>query len=141
MERSKRYEHSLAVIIADIENLKSYNEARGQEAGDKVLLLVADSIRSQMRRSDVACRYSDDEFAAILMHVDSARAQIVVKRMGKSLTKKLKDLNDPATADLSLSAGLASFPDDANTADDLVRLADISLYSSKLGDPKAAQKV
>jgi diguanylate cyclase (GGDEF)-like protein/PAS domain S-box-containing protein len=141
MERAKRYDHSLTVIIADIENLKSYNEARGQEAGDKVLLLVADSVRSQMRRSDIACRYSDDEFAAILMHADSARAQIVIERMAKSLAKKLKELNDPATADLSLSAGLASFPDDATTADDLVRLADISLYSSKLGEPKAAQKV
>jgi len=141
VERAKRYEHGLAVIIADIENLKSYNEARGQEAGDKVLLLVADSVRSQMRRSDLACRYSDDEFAAILMHADSARSQIVIERMAKSLTNKLKGLNDPATADLSLSAGLASYPDDATTADDLVRLADISLYSSKLGEPKAAQKV
>ena len=141
IERAKRYEHGLAVIIADIDNLKSYSEARGQEAGDKVLLLVADSIRSQMRHSDIACRYSDDEFAAILMHVDPTRAQIVVERIGKSLAKKLKELNDPATADLSLSAGLASYPDDATTADDLVRLADISLYSSKLENPKAAQKV
>jgi diguanylate cyclase (GGDEF)-like protein len=94
-----------------------------------------------MRHSDIACRYSDDEFAAILMHVDPTRAQIVVERIGKSLAKKLKELNDPATADLSLSAGLASYPDDATTADDLVRLADISLYSSKLENPKAAQKV
>jgi len=141
IERAKRYELSLAVIIADIDNLKGYNDARGEAAGDKVLLLVADAVRSQMRRSDVACRYSGDEFAAILMHTDSARSQIVIERMGKSLASKLKELNDPATADLSLSAGLASYPDDATTADDLVRLADISLYSSKLGKPKAAQKV
>jgi len=141
IERAKRYELSLAVIIADIDNLKSYNDARGEAAGDKVLLLVADAVRSQMRRSDVACRYSGDEFAAILMHTDSARSQIVIERIGKSLAHKLKELNDPATADLSLSAGLASYPDDATTADDLVRLADISLYSSKLGKPKAAQKV
>ena len=61
--------------------------------------------------------------------------------MGKSLDKKLKELNDPATAQLSLSAGVASYPDDATTTDDLVRLADISLYSSKLSDPRAAHKV
>jgi diguanylate cyclase (GGDEF)-like protein/PAS domain S-box-containing protein len=141
IERAKRYEHTLTVMIADIDNLKSYNDARGQAAGDKVLLVVADSIRSQMRRSDLACRYSSDEFAAILMHADSPRARTIVERMAKSLTSKLKELNDPATADLSLSAGLASYPDDATTADDLVRLADISLYSSKLADTKAAQKV
>ena len=141
IERAKRYEHGLAVMIADIDNFKTYNDTQGQAAGDKVLSLAADSIRSQMRRSDIACRYSGDEFAAILMHADSTRAQAILKRMGKSLTSKLKELNDPATADLSLSAGLACYPDDATTADDLVRLADISLYSAKLGGPKTAQRV
>ena len=141
IERAKRYQHGLAVVIADIDNFKSYNDAQGQAAGDKVLCLAADSIRSQMRRSDIACRYSGDEFAAILMHADSTRAQVILKRMGKSLASKLKELKDPATADLSLSAGVACYPDDATTTDDLVRLADISLYSSKLSDSKAAQKV
>jgi diguanylate cyclase (GGDEF)-like protein/PAS domain S-box-containing protein len=141
IERAKRYEHGFAVVIADIDNFKSYKDAQGQAAGDKVFLLAADSIRSKMRRSDVACRYSDDEFAAILMHTDSTKARTVLERMGKSLASKLKELNDPATADLSLSAGLACYPDDATTADDLVRLADISLYSSKLGEPEVAQTV
>jgi diguanylate cyclase (GGDEF)-like protein/PAS domain S-box-containing protein len=141
IERAKRYEHGLAVMIADIDNFKSYNDARGQAAGDKVLCLAADSIRSQMRRSDIACRYSGDEFAAILMHTDSARAQTILERIGKSLASKLKGLKEPATADLNLSAGLACYPDDATTADDLVRLADISLYSVKLDGSKAAQKV
>jgi diguanylate cyclase (GGDEF)-like protein/PAS domain S-box-containing protein len=141
IERAKRYDHGFVVMIADIDNFKSYNDAQGQAAGDKILRLAADSIRSQMRRSDIACRYSGDEFAAILMHVDSTRAQIVLGRMGKSMANKLKELNDPATSDLNLSAGLACYPDDATTADDLVRLADISLYSAKLGNSKAAQTV
>lgn len=141
IERAKRYDHALVVMIADIDNFKSYNDAQGQAAGDKILRLAADSIRSQMRRSDIACRYSGDEFAAILMHADSARAQIILQRIGKSMANKLKELNDPATAALSLSAGLACYPDDATTADDLVRLADISLYRAKLADSKAAQTV
>lgn len=141
IERAKRYEHGLAVMIADIDNFKSYNDAQGQAAGDKVLCLAADSIRSQMRRSDIACRYSGDEFGAILMHADSARAQTILERIGKSLASKLKGLKEPATADLNLSAGLACYPDDATTADDLLRLADISLYSAKLNGSKAAQKV
>ncbi len=141
IERAKRYEHGVVVMIADIDNFKSYNDARGQAAGDKVLCLAADSIRSQMRRSDIACRYSGDEFAAILMHTDSNKAQIILERIGKSLASKLKELKDPATADLSLSAGLACYPDDATTTDDLVRLADISLYSAKLDGSKATQTV
>jgi len=141
IERAKRYEHGVVIMIADIDNFKSYNDARGQKAGDKVLCLAADSIRSQMRRSDIACRYSGDEFAAILMHTDLTRAQIILERMGKSLASKLKELKDTATADLSLSAGLACYPDDATTADDLVKLADISLYSAKLNGSKTAQTV
>jgi diguanylate cyclase (GGDEF)-like protein len=141
IERAKRYEHGFAVVIADIDNFKTYKDAQGQAAGDNILLIVADSIRSRLRRSDVACRYSDDEFAAILMHADSTKARTVLERIGKALANKLKELNDPTTADLSLSAGLACYPDDATTADDLVRLADISLYSSKLGEAKAAQTV
>jgi diguanylate cyclase (GGDEF)-like protein/PAS domain S-box-containing protein len=141
IERAKRYKHGLAVIIADIDNFKGYNDARGQAAGDTVLRLAADSLRSQMRRSDVACRYSGDEFAAILMHADPARTEVVLERIAKSLAKKLSELKDPTTADLSLSAGLACYPDDATTADDLVRLADISLYSAKLSNSKAPQAV
>jgi len=141
IERAKRYQHGVAVIIADIDNFKSYSDTQGQEASDKVLRLAADALASQMRRSDVACRYSGDEFAAILMHVDSARAQVVLDRMAKSLANKLKELKDPAAADLSLSAGLACYPDDATIIDDLVRLADISLYSAKLSDSKAPQTV
>jgi diguanylate cyclase (GGDEF)-like protein/PAS domain S-box-containing protein len=141
IERAKRYDHGLAVMIADIDNFKSYNETRGQEASDKILCLAADSIGSQVRRSDVACRYSGDEFAAILMHTDSTRAQTVLERMGKSFANKLKELNDPAAVQLSLSAGLACYPDDATTADDLVRLADISLYSSKLTSSEPAHTV
>lgn len=141
IERAKRYEHGLVVMIADIDNFKSYNDARGQAAGDKVLRLAADSIRSQMRRSDVACRYSGDEFAAILIHTDSARAQIILERIAKSLASKLEELKDPATADMTLSAGLACYPDDATTVDELVRLADLSLYSAKLNNSKAAQRV
>ena len=141
IERATRYQHGLVVMIADIDNFKSYNDAQGHAAGDKVLRVAADSIRRQMRRSDIACRYSGDEFAAILMHTDSTRAQIILERIRKSMANKLNELNDPATANLSLSAGLASCPDDATTVDDLVRLADISLYSAKLGNSKAAQKV
>jgi len=141
IERAKRYEPGVAVMVADIDNFKSYNDARGQAAGDKVLCLAADSIRSQMRRSDVASRYSGDEFAAILIHTDSARAQTILKRIAKSLASKLEELKDPATSDMTLSAGLACYPDDATTVDELVRLADLSLYSAKLNNSKAAQRV
>ncbi|MGQ9573015.1 MAG: diguanylate cyclase [Dehalococcoidia bacterium] len=141
IERAKRYEHGLAVVVADIDNLKSYRDARGQAASDKILSLAADSIRSQMRRSDIACRYSDDEFAAIFIHADASRARTILERIGKHMASKLKELGDPNTGDLSLSAGIACYPDDATSADDLMRLADVSLYTTKLDASRTAQTV
>jgi len=139
IERSKRYGYDFAVVIIDIDSFKSYNDERGHPAGDKVLCLAADSIQSQMRRSDVACRYSGDEFAAILMHADLHQAQAVVERIETVFAAKLKELNDPATACLSLSAGIACYPDDGLTVDELVKLADLSLCRAKLAGSGVTQ--
>ncbi|MDP2949438.1 MAG: diguanylate cyclase [Chloroflexota bacterium] len=139
IERSKRYGYDFAVVITDIDNFKSYNDERGHPAGDKVLCLAGDSIQSQMRRSDVACRYSGDEFAAILMQADLRRAQTAVERIETVFAAKLQELNDPATACLSLSAGIAYYPDDGLTVDELAKVAELSLRSAKLASPRVTQ--
>ncbi|MCJ7811623.1 MAG: GGDEF domain-containing protein, partial [Dehalococcoidia bacterium] len=104
---------------------------RGHPAGDKALCLVADCVRAGVRRSDLAFRYGGDEFAAILLNADSSRAQAIAKRINRRIATSLKDLDDPAAAWLGLSAGVACFPDDATTADDLVKVADAALYDAK----------
>jgi two-component system cell cycle response regulator len=131
LERSKRYNHSFAVVMMDVDNFKQYNDSRGHQAGDEALCLVADCIRKAIRRSDLAFRYSGDEFAAILSHADSSKAQAVANRISRDITKSLKQIDDGAATRLGLSAGVACFPDDATTADDLVRVADTALYDAK----------
>jgi diguanylate cyclase (GGDEF)-like protein/PAS domain S-box-containing protein len=131
LERSKRYNHGFAVLMMDVDNFKHYNDSHGHQMGDEMLRLVADSIRSGLRRSDIAFRYGGDEFGAILPHTDSARARAVVERINRRITKSLKQMDDGATARLGLSAGVACFPDDGSTADELVRIADTALYSAK----------
>jgi diguanylate cyclase (GGDEF)-like protein/PAS domain S-box-containing protein len=131
LERSKRYNHGFAVLMMDVDNFKHYNDSRGHQMGDEMLRLVADGIRSGLRRSDIAFRYGGDEFAAILPHADSARARVVVNRINRRITKSLKQMDGGATARLGLSAGVACFPNDGSTADELVRIADTALYSAK----------
>jgi len=131
IDRSNRYGHGFAVVMMDIDAFKHFNDSRGHQAGDKMLRLVADCIRSGLRRSDIPFRYGGDEFAAILPNADSSRAQAVVNRINKRIAARLKEMNNPAAAWLSVSAGVASFPQDATTADELVRIADDALYNAK----------
>jgi diguanylate cyclase (GGDEF)-like protein/PAS domain S-box-containing protein len=131
IERSKRYNHGFAVVMMDVDDFKRFNDSRGHQAGDEMLRLVGDSIRSGLRRSDLAFRYGGDEFAAILPHANSLRARAVVNRINGRITKSLKGMDGGAAARLSLSAGVACFPEDGTTADDLVRIADAALYSAK----------
>ena len=131
IDRSKRYKHGFAVMMMDVDDFKRFNDSRGHQAGDEMLRLVAECIRSGLRRSDIAFRYGGDEFVAILPHADAAKARAAVSRMNERITKRVKRMDGEAAARLSLSAGVACFPDDGTTTDDLVRVADAALYSAK----------
>ncbi len=131
IERSKRYGHGFALVMMDVDAFKHYNDSRGHQAGDVALSLVADCIRRAIRRSDTAFRYGGDEFVAILPHTDPSKAQTIVNRINRRITTRLREMDDPAAAWLGLSAGIACFPDDARTGDELVKLADEALYNAK----------
>jgi len=131
IERSNRYGQGFAVVMMDVDDFKQYNDSRGHQAGDTTLHLIADCIREALRRSDLAFRYGGDEFAAILLNADSSRAQRVINRIRRLLAARLKGLDDPAATWLGLSAGVACFPEDAITADELVRMADDVMYDAK----------
>jgi len=131
IKRSKRYGRGFSILMMDVDNFKRYNDTRGHQAGDDALCLLADCIRKAIRRSDIAFRYGGDEFAAILLHADSSRAEAIVEGMNGCIAARLKEADDPATAWLGLSAGVACFPEDATTADELVRVADAALYNAK----------
>jgi diguanylate cyclase (GGDEF)-like protein/PAS domain S-box-containing protein len=131
IERSGRYNGGFAVAMMDVDNFKRFNDSRGHQMGDEMLRLIADSIRSGLRRSDLAFRYGGDEFAAILLHADAGRAAAVIDRINRRLAKSLRRMNDGAAARLTLSAGVACFANDGRTADELVRVADAALYGAK----------
>ncbi len=139
IKRTERYGHNFAVVMMDITNFKSYNEAAGHEAGDQVLRIVSDAVRSHLRGSDVASRYGADEFACILMQADRSRVERVLQRIASLVTSKVQDLDHEAASKLGLSSGVACFPDDGTSVDELVKVADAALYSAKLSASRETQ--
>jgi diguanylate cyclase (GGDEF)-like protein len=124
--RSRRYDRRLALVVVDLDDFKSVNDRIGHLAGDDVLALVAERLRSVVRGADVACRIGGDEFAVILPEASRPDAERLYGRIKAALSFDL-----PAEAErLEISAGVAELgPEDDATS--LFQRADEALYRSK----------
>jgi diguanylate cyclase (GGDEF)-like protein len=133
IERARRKEEHLSLIIFDIDSFKEYNDTWGHPAGDKRLRAVADTIKKQMRKYDIAARYGGDEFAIILSNSDSDHALAFAQRLHQAaMEDALQPV--PQTGGLSgytLSMGVATFPQDAKTQTGLLHIADHAALRSK----------
>ena len=128
IERARRFETGMSVIMVDIDQFKRLNDEFGHLLGDEVLRQVSSVFHQHVRKIDVVCRYGGEEFAIILSQTDTQHAI--------NIAEKLRGLVDewqfPGVArPVTISAGVASFPQDGNTRDELVRAADAGLYAAK----------
>lgn len=127
IEKAKRYGSIFSLVIADMNNFKKINDNFGHLKGDEILKKVANIIKSRLRASDIAVRYGGDEFAIILFEADLNKAEYVMNKVNKLLisTDFGFDFN------VSLSFGVACFPDSATNKIDLIEFADKKLYEQK----------
>jgi diguanylate cyclase (GGDEF)-like protein/PAS domain S-box-containing protein len=129
--RGTRKNRSLAVIFIDVDHFKRFNDVFGHEAGDQVLRTVGDFFRSHFRGDDIICRYGGEEFAIILPESsaqDAAGRAELLRIAARTLKLKHNDITlDPVT----LSAGIAGFPEHAKSAGELLQVADACLYEAK----------
>jgi diguanylate cyclase (GGDEF)-like protein len=124
--RSNRTTHPFAVVMADVDHFKLYNDTNGHPAGDAVLKEVAEILRKSTRASDCASRYGGEEFCLILPVTSPAEAMQLAERIRARVAKA-----EFPGGTITLSLGVASVPDDANTADAAIEAADASLYQAK----------
>jgi len=129
--RSRREGHSLAVIFLDLDDFKTINDSLGHAAGDEVLVEVARRLDSTVRGGDTAARFGGDEFAVLLEDVDDSQdaadaAQRILEVLALPIRASHKDL--ALRASLGISVAL---PDDARTAEELIRDADAAMYIAK----------
>jgi diguanylate cyclase (GGDEF)-like protein len=126
VRRSRRLKHSFAVIMADVDHFKRYNDAHGHPAGDIVLKRVAEILREATRDVDVVARYGGEEFFVLMPETEGERAADVADRVRERLAA------DPLPGGaVTLSFGVAEFPAHGDTGETLIAIADAALYQAK----------
>ncbi|WP_239027009.1 sensor domain-containing diguanylate cyclase [Geomonas oryzisoli] len=132
LNRSARQGLNLTVIFIDLDFFKSYNDLCGHLAGDEALKLTADIIKESLREMDIVARYGGEEFCAVLPGTSKAEAMIVAERIRAEIeNKRFPGESDIPLRRLTASLGIASFPEDGRTFNDLVHASDVALYEAK----------
>ncbi len=130
VERARRYSRSVALVMMDVDELRTTNEREGHSGGDAVLKALADVILSGTRLSDIACRYGGDEIALILPETSSSDAAALSDRLRGAFSECVVRVGDQDVL-ATVSCGAACYPDDARDAETLVRIADSALCQAK----------
>ena len=131
LHRSKRYGFHFSLLFIDLDHFKKVNDTHGHLVGSRLLHDVAQVMIEGLRETDLAFRYGGDEFVFLLPHTDREGAL----RLGRRLLDKLSATEFMKDADLNLrisaSMGVATYPTDATTKEELIRLADEAMYEIK----------
>jgi diguanylate cyclase (GGDEF)-like protein len=128
IERAKRFESALSVIMVDIDQFKRLNDEFGHLLGDEVLRQVSSIFSDHLRKIDVVCRYGGEEFAILLPETSSPNALQVADKLRHFVERwEFPGVPRPVT----VSAGAATFPEHGTVRDELVKAADAGLYAAK----------
>jgi len=126
IRRSRRMNHPFAVLMADVDNFKPYNDAHGHLEGDAALARVAAILRDTSRDVDCAARYGGEEFVVLMPETEMAGAVEMAERIRTRLA------GDAVIGEaLTISVGVAQFPADGETPEALLARADAALYQAK----------
>jgi diguanylate cyclase (GGDEF)-like protein/PAS domain S-box-containing protein len=131
IRRAARNHRPLAVLMIDLDHFKRFNDTFGHDAGDALLRELGSLLQSQVRGSDIACRYGGEEFAVILPDAPLAAAQERADAIRKSVKHIDLKHHGQALGAITLSIGVAVFPDHGEAPYSLVRTADQALYRAK----------
>ncbi len=129
VQRAKRNNTSIVVIMMDIDFFKNVNDTYGHEAGDAVLREVSKLLTRELRKSDIACRYGGEEFLIILYDTVFQDASERIEQLRQKISNL--QFHFVALFSITVSFGVAMFPEDGNNSEELIKAADQALYVSK----------
>ncbi|MBV9628598.1 MAG: diguanylate cyclase [Xanthobacteraceae bacterium] len=131
LARASRLQVSVAVAILDIDHFKDYNDHFGHEAGDEVLRTTAAMLKDAVRSTDIVCRYGGEEF--LIVFLDSAAVTAIprVDQICQDIRQRVYLYRGSAMPSVTMSVGVAEFPQHGRSVDALIRAADRALYAAK----------
>jgi diguanylate cyclase (GGDEF)-like protein len=129
LNRVKRHNQALALVIMDLHCFKEVNDRHGHLQGDHMLQLAASTLRKTLRASDYAFRIGGDEFALLLPYADPSQASILARRVRANYQSAIEPLK--LDVPLALDYGIGVYPNDGDTKEALIRVADERLYELK----------
>lgn len=130
ISQAERHHKPLALLMLDLDEFKRVNDKLGHTSGDKLLQAVALRLTKGIRGADTACRYGGDEFVIMLSEIDSPNiATALATEIGGRLSEPY--IIDGHKIHTAVSVGVAVYPRDGRTFDDLVKQADIAMYRTK----------
>lgn len=130
-QRAQQHTSQLSVLMLDIDHFKQINDDFGHDAGDAVLVEVARLLRQHLRDLDVICRFGGEEFVALLPATSQIAAEARAKTLLTSISQTAFTYDDTALRNMTLSCGIATYPDHTHDPKKLLRLADEALYQAK----------
>lgn len=131
LERARRFGHGLSLIMADVDHFKVLNDRFGHLAGDAVLAELASTLRLMARKVDIVARYGGEEFAIVLIESRPDEALAFAERLRAAIEDAALGRALAADVTVTISAGVAGFPEHASEAETLIMAADRALYEAK----------
>src|SRR3989475_655278 len=128
VQRSRRLRRAFSVLLADVDRFKQYNDTHGHLAGDAALVKIAEVFRKTTRQVDCVARYGGEEFVVMLLEANLATATLVAERVRARVAEQ-----DLGQGSLTLSIGVAEYPDGGDTPEELIATADAAMYRAKSG--------
>jgi diguanylate cyclase (GGDEF)-like protein len=130
-ERAERFQHRFGIAMIDVDRFGELNEAHGHRAGDEVLRRVADLLQEGLPKADLLARYGGEEFAVVFARADRDAAIAVAEKMRAAVESAAIVNGGAESGRVTVSIGVAVFPDDARRIDALVDCADAALFAAK----------
>ena len=150
LERAMRFGRPFSLLMVDIDNFKNVNDRFGHRSGDEVLVELARRMTEVTRDIDTCARYGGEEFVLLLPETDSEGARVVAEKLRRIVSDAPIGVSDAGRLSVTVSVGVAGYPEHGDSLPDVLKRADEALYVAKRagkdrvivsGDPDEAEIV